>query len=201
MKLSISIAVAVIVAVLFGCSATGMSVTTIDKSGRSETKNYTKNYSIGEWVSPGQVGIEIWIDHEKEVSPLHSLQQATGTLGPSDLRATGLITVYFVNLEQRPREVTDIVVSNIRGKDEPLQVKSSQLAPRALTKIVPGRVSISNYGTDVPLSVQFKLDGVAYSTSPTLKRRTDVEMQNPTKGFPWFEPPYYPFNPPLSLPK
>jgi len=115
--------------------------------------------------------------------------------------ATGLITVYFVNFEQRPRQVTDIVISNARGKDEPLQVKSSQLAPRALTKIVPGRISISNYGTEVPLSVQFKLAGVAYSTSPTLKRRTHAEMQQPAKDFPWFQPPYYPFSPPLLLPK
>lgn len=201
MKLHFSIAIAIFVAVLSSCSATGMSVTTIDRSGRSETKTYTKNYSVGEWVLPGQVGIEIWIDHEKEVSPLYPLQQATGTLGPSDLSATGLITIYFVNLEQKPRQVTDIAISLARGKGETLRGESSELAPRALTKNVPGRVAISNYGTEVTLNVQFKLDGVVHTTSPTLKRRTDAEMREPAKGFPWFQPPYYPFNPPLSLPK
>jgi len=201
MKFDISIGAAVLTALLCGCSTTGMTVTTIDKTGRSATKQYTKNYSVGEWASPGKVGLEIWIDHEKEVSPLYPLQQATGTLGPSDLYATGLITIYFVNLEQSPHQVTDLVVLPARGKAEPLKVQSVEISPRALTKVVLGRIPISNYGTEVDLSVQFKLDGVVHSTTPKLHRRTETEMQSPTKGFPWFEAPYYPFNPPLALPK
>jgi len=201
MKLVYSIFVFVCIAAASGCTTSGMTVTTMDKSGRTETKTYTKYYGVGDWVATGQVGIEIWIDHEKEVSPLYSLQVATGTLGPSDLEATGLVTVYVVNLEQRQRQITDLVVSRARGKEGVLQISSSDLAPRAISKIVPGRLPISNYGTEVPLSVQFKLDGVAYSKSLTVKRRTETDEVRPAKDFPWLQAPYFPFDPPLSMPK
>ena len=201
MKFCALIPAGAFVALVFGCSTTGMTVTTTDKSGRLETKQYTKYYSVGEWAVPGQIGLEVWIDHEKKVSPLYPIQLATGTLGPSDLSATGLITVYFVNLEQRHRQVTDLVVSRTLRKPESVQIGSIELAPRALNKVVLGRLPIPNYGTKMDLSIQFKLDGVPHSTSPTLHRRTVTEMQDPAKDFPWFQPPYYPFDPPLALPK
>jgi hypothetical protein len=178
-----------------------MTVTTIDRSGRSETKIYTNHYISGEWAVPGEVGLEIWIDNEKKVGPLYLVQRATGTLGPSDLNATGLVTVYFVNLQKRPMQVTDLDISLTGGKVVPLQIQSLDLTPRALTKVVPGNFPISNYGTAVGLSVQFKLDGVLHSTSPTLHRLTDAEMLYPRKDFPWFKAPYFPFDPPLALPK
>lgn len=201
MKLYELVACTILTVIVAGCSSTGMTVSTMSKDGRVETKNYTKYYSVAEWAAVGEVGMEIWIDHEKEVSPLYPLQQATGTLGPSDLHATGLITVYFVNLEKKPMQVTDLNVSLAQAKETPLVVKSLELGPRSVTRVVPGRIPISNYGTEVALSVQFKLNGVQHSTSPTVHRRTDSEMQNPAKDFPWFQPPYYPFVPPLELPK
>jgi hypothetical protein len=201
MKLLTSVAVMLLASTLHGCATTGMTVTTIDRSGRTETKTYTNHYIAGEWAVPGEVGLEVWIDHEKKVGPLYGLQRATGTLGPSDLNATGLVTVYFVNLETKPMQVTDLGISLTDGKVAPLQIQSLDLAPRALTKVVPGSFPISNYGTAVGLSVQFKLDGVLHSASPTLHRLTESEMPHPRKDFPWFKAPYFPFDPPLALPK
>ncbi len=199
MKLNFAIIAAVIMAALSACSATGMVVSEFNpKTGRHEKTIYTKYYSVGEWAALGQVGLEIWIDHEKTVGPLYGIQQATGALGPSDLHATGLITTYFVNLEQKPRTITGLMISSTSGKRASEQPQELQLAPRSVHQLVVGRVPIPNYETEVKLSVQYMLDGVPQSISPILRRRTETEMQHPRKDFPWFQPPYFPFEPPIA---
>ncbi|MCH8544877.1 MAG: hypothetical protein LAT61_15045 [Alcanivorax sp.] len=201
MKKRNGLAAMLIVTALVGCSATEMTRTSINESGNRESVTYTKYYSAGEWAVPGEIGLEIWMDHEKKVGPFYSIQRALGALGPNDLRAEGLVTIYFVNLDDSPRRVTDINVSLVRGAAEPLEVESLELAPRSVTKAVPGRFPISNYGTEAAVSVQFRIDDLPLSTSTTLRRLTHAELQDPRKDFPYFQAPYYPFDPPLAMPQ
>lgn len=66
-------------------------------------------------------------------------------------------------------------------------------------------LSDSYYTLGVLLTIKLELDGVAYEKVMKVKRLTPAEMgvfSSPggKAPYPWFGTPYYPFNPPLSLP-
>jgi|SRR5690554_182031 len=183
---------------VYGCSTTTMTVTGMGADGTRETKVYSKYYSSVDWVVDGKVGLEIWIDHEKKVGPLYPLQRSLGMLGPSDLYAKGIVTGYFVNLDESPKQITDFQVVYGRSNKELVVDSVIDLPGRAVTKVLPGNVEISNYGTKVELKVEFLIDGVAHSIPLTANRLTYKEMDGIRESFPWFQEPHYPFYPPLS---
>lgn len=184
-----------------------MISTTMDgKTGKTETKVFSGFYNAAEWIEEGNLGLEVWIDHKKDVVPLlNALQQATGTLGPNDMRADGLITLYFVNLQQKERKIQNISARTIRNESASSGTQSTVGRPRALNKAVLGTVPISNYAHDVSLTIKFEVDGVAYEKVMKVKRLTQTEMDvfsspGGKAPYPWFAAPYYPFNPPISQP-
>lgn len=188
------------------CSTTTMVESTIDgKTGRTETRTYSKFYNAATWVEESKLGLEVWVDHEKGVIPiLHSIQQATGTLGSSDLRATGLITIYFVNLDQVPKVVRiSAVTTSSKERASPLPPEIT-VQPRSRAKLEAGRVPIFNYATYVDLNIDYTVDGINHSQLLKLSRLTDTQMENysgpsgKNPPYPWFKAPYFPFVPPLS---
>lgn len=181
-----------------GCSTTTMTVTSMGANGTRETKVYSEYYSSVDWVVDGKVGLEIWIDHEKKVGPLYSLQRSLGLLGPSDLYAKGMVTGYFVNLDESPKKISDFKVIYGKSNQELVIDSVIELPGRAVTRVLPGKFEISNYGTKVELKAEFLIDGVAYSIPLTANRLTYKEMDGIRESFPWFQEPYYPFDPPLS---
>ncbi len=192
------------------CGTSGpnsMISTTMDgKTGKTETKVFSGFYNAADWIEEGNLGLEVWIDHKKDVIPLlNSLQQATGTLGPSDMRADGLITLYFVNLQQKERRIQNISVRTLRNEPGSIGTQSAVGRPRAVNRAVLGTVPISNYAQDVSLTIKFDVDGVPYEKVMKVKRLTQTEMDVfSTPGakapYPWFTAPYYPFDPPMSQP-
>lgn len=181
-----------------GCSATTMTTTSMGADGARETKTYSKYYSSVDWVIDGKVGLEIWIDHEKKVGPLYPLQRSLGMLGPSDLYARGIVTGYFVNLDESSKNISDFQIVYGRSNQRLVIEGDSELAGRSVMRVLPGSMEISNYGTRIDLKAEFSVDGVAYSIPLTANRLTDKEMNGIRASFPWFQDPYYPFDPPLS---
>jgi hypothetical protein len=189
------------------CSSTGLVVEKYDsKTGVYEKRVYTKFYNASEWVEEGKLGLEVWVDHEKKVIPVvHQAQQALGLLGPGDVEASGLVTLYFVNLDTNDKvvHVTGITSSSPRSGvtlELPIQ---TQLKSRSHTQLVVGRVPISNYGTYIDVVIEFSVNGVKHSRKLTAKRLTEIEMaqysgRDGHPPYPWFSSPYYPFNPPLT---
>lgn len=195
------VVVVVTVLSMVGCatrSANNMTVTTFN-NGVRETTYYTKYYSSVSWVIEGEVGVEVWLDHDKKVSAFYSLQQSMGWLGPSDLDANALVTGYLVNLTDTPRQVTDFKVIYGRGIST-LEAEESviELIPHSVTRVLPGTFSIINYRTQIPVTAEFILDGKSYSIPLSAERIKAEEMSSLRSDFPWFQPPYYPFDPPLT---
>ena len=189
------------------CSSTGLVTERYDsKTGEYEKRVYSKFYNAAEWVQEGKLGLELWVDHEKKVMPVvHQAQQALGLLGPSDVEATGLVTLYFVNLDSVGKAVR--VAGFTTPAPRPGTVaelpKVIRLEPRSHTSLVVGKIPISNYGVSIEATVEFSVDEVSYSKSLKAKRLTEIEMaqysgQSGRPSYPWFVAPYYPFNPPLA---
>ncbi|MFG1496633.1 hypothetical protein ABMA57_08365 [Saccharospirillum sp. HFRX-1] len=179
--------------------------TTTFKDGVRETTYYSKYYSSVSWVIEGEVGVEVWLDHDKKVSAFYSLQQSMGWLGPSDLEAQALVTGYLVNLTDTPRRVTDFKVIYGRGistleaeEAEEAEEAVIALTPHTVTRVLPGTFTIMNYRTQIPVTAEFVLDGTSYSIPLSAERLTIEEVSSPRIDFPWFKPPYYPFDPPLT---
>lgn len=184
--------------VVSGCAITTMTGTTINEQGVREVKTYTKYYNFTDWVVEGEVGIEVWVDHDKKVSPFYSLQRSMGLLGPSDLQAKGLVTGYIVNLDQSAKKISDLKVINVKSS-QTLQVKSDiELDARSVTRVLPGNFDIPNYGTSIDLRIEFLMDGIPQVMLLSLKRLTEQEMHGVRAAMPWFKEPYFPFDPPLT---
>jgi len=197
-KLALFLSVMVFAAGCATRSANNMT-TTVFKDGMRETTHYSKYYSSVSWVIEGEVGVEVWLDHDKEVSAFYSLQQSMGWLGPNDLEAKALVTSYLVNLTDTPRQVTDFKVIYGRGIST-LEAEEAviELNPHTVTRVLPGTFTIMNYRTQIPVTAEFVLDGTSYSIPLSAERLTMQEVSSPRIDFPWFKPPYYPFDPPLT---
>lgn len=189
-----------VILMVSGCASHSVNTmtTTVYKDGASETTYYSKYYSSVSWVIEGEVGVEVWLDHDKQVGPFYSLQQSMGWLGPGDLEADGIVTGYLVNLSATPRQVSDFRIVYGRA-GQGLEAKGDiDLAPRTVTRVLPGSMTIPNYGTKVRLTAEFVLDGTEYSIPLVAERKTQQELSHLRSDFPWFQPPYFPFDPPLT---
>ncbi|MFG1495467.1 hypothetical protein ABMA57_02460 [Saccharospirillum sp. HFRX-1] len=199
MNLSKSAIFLTVVFIVTGCATnTNTMTTTSFKNGRSETVYWSKYYSSASWVIEGEVGVEVWLDHDKKVSPLYSFQDWMGILGPGDLKANGIVTGYLINLSEAPRQVFRFRVIPDRA-DQPVNLEQAiQLDPHTVTQVHPGTFPIANYGTEVGLTVELDLDGIEYHIPLKAQRLTREDMVDLRGDFPWFQEPYFPFDPPLA---
>lgn len=189
----------IVLSMATGCATnTNTMTTTLFKGGKSETIYWSKYYSSASWVVEGEVGVEVWLDHDKKVSPLYSFQDWMGILGPGDLKANGIVTGYLVNLSEAPRQVSGFRVIPHRA-DQPVALEQTiELDPHTVTQVHPGTVPIANYGREVGFTVELNLDGTEYSIPLKAQRLTREDMVNLRGDFPWFQAPYFPFDPPLT---
>ncbi|PTY36454.1 hypothetical protein BGP77_03910 [Saccharospirillum sp. MSK14-1] len=184
-----------------GCATRSANTmtTTVFKDGTSETIHYTKDYVGGSWVIEGEIVVEVWLEHDKQVGPFYGLQQSMGWLGPSDLEANAGVSVYLVNFTDTPREVTDLkVVYGFNGVNIEAEEVVIELIPRSYTQVLPGTITIPNYRRQVGVISEFTLDGSDYSVPVSAIRLTAEGASSERVDFPWFKPPYYPFDPPLT---
>jgi hypothetical protein len=152
---------------------------------------YSKYYDTGFWLEEGKLGLQVVTDHEP-------------TSGANAALASGKITIYLINLEQKPTEVRSLVISDKQGKVKSLPEEQAVTAKaRSRTKAALGQLRIFNYGESLDLIVQYELaNGTKQTKEILLKRRTvqEIEKYFGAKGkppYPWFEAPYFPFNPPF----
>ena len=118
--------------------------------------------------------------------------------GPSDLEASGIVTGYVVNLDEATRHLSDFCILHAGGGDGITVEQDFELDARSVTQLFPGSIPISNYGTQVSVTAEFMLDGDEYSMPLVANRLTGEELDNLRSDFPWFQAPYYPFDPQLT---
>ena len=175
-----------------------MKVTVISRDGVNETTYYSGYYNAVQWVEEGKVGLEIWVDHDKKVSPFYPILSALALLGPGDLHASGVVTGYFVNLGDSARTISDFRVYHERS-GEIIDVEPViELEARSVNTVLPGTIPIANYGTSVELEAKFSIDGAEQRIPLVVRRLTSSELPHVRGSMPWFQPPYFPFDPPLS---
>lgn len=167
-------------------------------TGHYEVKNYSGFYNAYDWLEEGKSGFELWVDHDKKVSPiLSSLQRA------EDMKAEGILTFYFVNLEPSTKSLIFTAVKEENGATVPMPLPKLQIRPRSHTSVKLGSIPIPNYRTSLNLFIQFKVDGIQYERQLVVKRLMDSEVAQYSgriglPPYPWFKAPHYPFVPPLS---
>lgn len=187
------------VLVLAGCNAGSMVHDQYDpKTGQLSRTVYSKYYDAGDWIIPHHLGMSVVVDHEKtEIPVLHGIQQSIGALGPSDSYARGKITVYIWNRDPEKHHVKIVRVSATRSLDdspnnfvEP-QGKEFIGITGERTGGEIGYIDIFNYGTAIPLKVEYEINGKPAAMELTLVRRTDEEIRRyfgpgGTPPYPWY---------------
>jgi hypothetical protein len=177
---------------LAGCNNGSMTSSAYDgATGKGETKFYSKYYDAGDWISIGEVGLSVVVDHEKTVVPiLHGIQTSLGALGPSDLEATGKVTLYNWNASDAKRQV---IIKKVTSQQHTIQMKGKPvtLEPRSRSGGEIGSFPIPNYGTEIPVTVTYELDGKPGVLSLKLTRRTHEELKryfgpNGRPPYPWY---------------
>jgi uncharacterized protein YceK len=176
---------------LAGCSTNSMTVSSYDgATGKAETRYYSKYYDAGDWATKGEIGISVVIDHDKTTVPvLHGLQQSMGALGPGDLEANGKVTIYLWNTTAENRE---IALRKFTSRPDIIELKGAVnvLPPKSRTGGLIGTIPISNYGTEIPVEVEYAVNGKIETLSLTLARRTYDDLKKyfgpeGTPPYPW----------------
>jgi len=182
----------VLVLLLAGCNSGSMTVSSYDgTTGKSETRYYSKYYDAGDWISPGEVGLSVVVDHEKTVIPiLHGIQTSLGALGPGDLEATGKVSVYNWNTTGAKHQ---LVIKKVTSGQRTIETlgKTVTLEPKSRSGGEIGSFPISNYGTKIPVTVTYELDGKPGVLNLTLLRRTYDELKqyfspDGRPPYPWY---------------
>ena len=176
------------ITVLAGCSSGTMTVDSYSAQTRqSSHKVYSKYYDAGVWLVSKHLGMSVVVDHEKNYVPiLHGIQQSFGALTPSDLEASGKTTVYLWNFDAQTHPVKIMRVSS-RGQSLAPN-KIINVSPKQRTGEVVGNIGIGNYGTEIPVMVEYELDGTRGNLHLTLPRRTYQDLK--TYFGPGGKPPY-----------
>ncbi len=179
---------AAMLALLSACSTTGQMVS-IEADGKRT--NYSKYYDLGVWLEEGKLGLQVTVDH----GPLPN---------PRLVIATGTVTLYLVNLETRPRQIRGLSVATMKNEKSLSQESSAVALQRARTKVPLGTIPIFDYGHEVPLTITIEVDGLPPKIMKlTVPRLTEQQLEAfGPKGrppYPWFQAPYFPFEPPLSI--
>ena len=172
---------------LAGCNTGSMIVDS--SAGRTV---YSKYYDKGDWIIPHHLGMSVVIDHEKtEIPVVRGIQQSMGALGPSDAIAQGKVTVYLWN---RDREAHRVRILRIASSESVLTPKNVVFvgAQELRTGGEVGSIEISNYGTKIPIKIEYEIDGKAASKNLTLERRTYDELKKyfgpgGVPPYPWYQ--------------
>ena len=185
--------VAVCLIALCGCSSGTMSVDSYDgRTGASSHKLYSKYYDAGTWLIPKHLGISVVVDHEKTYVPIVSgVQQSLGLLGPDDLVANGKVTIYLWSFDPQPHSVK---IVRLTSHAQPAAASEQTIValPKQKTGAVVGNLQISNYGTEIPIKLEYELAGKRASIELKLKRRTYEELNKYFKSggdkppYPWY---------------
>jgi hypothetical protein len=172
---------------LWNCNHGTMTVS--DGTG---SKTYSKYYDAGVWLSPQHVGMSVVVDHEKvRVPVVAGVQQEMGLLGPGDSYATGKVTVYIWNLDDRPHQIRILKVTS-NAESFAGSAEAATAPPKARSGGVVGHLKIFNYGTELPMTVEYELDGKRAIVKLSLVRRTPQQNvlyfgPNGTPPYPWFQ--------------
>ncbi|HYF36191.1 MAG TPA: hypothetical protein VD994_12935 [Prosthecobacter sp.] len=161
-------------------------------TGKSSSKTYSKYYDDGVWLKPKHVGLSVVVDHEKMRTPVASaVQQEMGWSGPSDSYANGKVTVYIWNLDDRPHQIRILKVTS-KGESFERSAAASSAPPKGRSGGVVGNLKIFNYGTELPMKIDYELDGKLGTVELKLVRRTPEENAvyfgaEGTPPYPWFD--------------
>ena len=176
-----------------GCSSGTMVVNRYDGvTGESSHTIYTKYYDDGVWLVPKSLGMSVVVDHEKTNIPVVTgVQQSLGALGPGDSYANGKITIYLWNFDSQKRPVNILRVES-RGQSLALGGKVIEALPSQRSGGHVGDMQISNYGTEIPITVFYELNGRQASAKLKLQRRTHKQLEEyfgekGTPPYPWFQ--------------
>jgi hypothetical protein len=169
-----------------------MTVNTYDgTTGKSETKQYSKYYDAGGWIITNKLGMSIVVDHEKKSIPIvHGLQQSLGALGPSDLEASGKVTVYVWNFTDNKCSIVLTKITS-RNNDIDFSFPAQAIEPQDRPGFEVGQIPISNYGLQIPITIYYQIDGTPGFLSLNLDRRTydDLKKYFGDDGqppYPWY---------------
>jgi len=180
------------VLVLGGCNASTMIEDQYDpKTGKLSRTIYTGGYDAGDWIIPHHLGMSLVVDHEKTVIPVvRGIQASLGALGPSDGEANGKVTVYIWNRDRDAYHVKIVRISAPNSILEPID-KVFVGVENERTGGEVGYIQISNYGTEIPLKVEYEINGKPAVMELTVVRRTDEEMKkyfgpNGIPPYPWY---------------
>lgn len=171
MKITVPLALAIVLLALTGCVGTGMvSITPDPVTGKMTKKTYTKYYDAGVWVVPGHLGMSAVVDQLGEYS--------------------GKITLYAWN---RDKEMHAIKIQSISSGRRQIIIEKNELQAVGDDRsgLEVGKMEALNYGTFVELDITYEVDGVARKTSLRLERRTPEELEqyfgkNGKPPYPWF---------------
>jgi hypothetical protein len=164
-----------------GCSTTTL-VETQYRDGQYSKKVYSKYYDDGGYLFGEDIGMLVCVDHVKKNIPiLYGIQRWLGALGPSDMDAEGLVTLYFWNLSGKDYSLEIKSISNGRAKynnapENTLTDFNGNLHIPASDKtkhsIVAGKLPINNFGKEVDLSIVINSSGKTITKQYTAERRT-----------------------------
>jgi hypothetical protein len=178
---------------LAGCNYGSMSQYSYDaEKGKYTTKLYSKYYDAGVWLIPKHLGMSVVVDHEKtEVPILHGVQASLGALTPSDLSANGKVTIYIWNMDTAPHNVKIVRVTS-RSESFSVGDKVINAIPKNRSGGAVGNIGISNYGTDIPIKVEYELNGKRGTAELKLLRRTfdELKLYFGPRGkppYPWYQ--------------
>lgn len=186
MKLHLQLPILCVVLALAGCNAGSMVVDSA--AGRTV---YSKYYDAGDWLIPHHVGMSVVVDHEKTLIPVvHELQQSIGALGPSDTYATGKVTVYIWSRDRESHRVKILKVSSGEKALAPTNIEFVGVEGQRTGGEV-GSFPIFNYGTKIPIKIDYEIDGKPGTMELSLERRTmdDLDKYFGPGGvppYPWY---------------
>lgn len=178
MKTVFKILAGIALTTIVGCSTTTL-VETQYRDGKYQQKVYTKYYDDGGYLFGEDVGMIVCVDDVKKNIPiLYGIQRWIGALGPSDLDAEGLVTLYFWNLSQKDYSFEIESISNANSTltdfNGRVQIPSTDKTKHS---IIAGNLPISNYGKEVDLSIVVKSSAETFTKHYTAHRRTNEDFE------------------------
>ena len=162
-------------------SATGISHRTI----------YTPYYDDGAWIIEHHLGMSVVVDHEKKDIPgIWDLKAAMGALGPDDTMAKGKVTIYIWDRDNSSPSVRIVRIKTPNSVLEPSN-KTFVGVQDERTGGEIGEITVTNYGTTIPMTVEYLIDGNPRVMNLDLHRRTKEEGEkyfgeNGIPPYPWF---------------
>jgi hypothetical protein len=178
------------------CSRATMVETRRDsRTGETTTRHFSMYFEAAAEIVPATAGAHLIVDLEKrEVPILYDLQLALGLLGPGDLEARGLFTMYLFNLTDRPQEI-EITSASRRGKPVLAAPVTVSLVPREWKRqVVLGRTVIGSYDTREELDLTVTVAGQTHTTRLVAERQTFVALKRKYgpggsgPDLPWLKP-------------